>query len=292
MLWNQLATLNSDSSQAAKGNGVSFDATTLTFSANRHHFDPLLLALASRELASNALEKLRNSDDPTALEEYFHGYRVGSETILRDVPRVVLLELGGRAALVTQQCVVESFPEPERIRRHWLFRLCLDWPLRVFDAVARFLRDSPGAGKPFVVASGAYLALAVIVNALWFRTLYAEDGLLRQVALLLFVVGPLVCGLVSWLLVRPFRSASPSRGGSTRFFVELAIVALTLYATLVLLDADSSAACSEAPFSSLGEHCDLALRGLVLLLPVAVGMVLGTLGRTHGRKKRRRDRRP
>jgi hypothetical protein len=295
MRWNQLATTNGgrQSSIEANAAGVGFDARTLTFTANERHFDPLLLALASRELAAKALEKLRQADDPTALVEYFRSYRVGSETITNDIPRVVLLELGGRAALVSQHCLVESYSEPETIRRSWLFRLCLDWPLRVLDAAGRFLRDAPGARKPFVVVSSAYLVLAVVVNALWAKALYAEDGLQRQVALLLFIVGPLVFAATSWFLVRPFRSTRPKRSGSAfSFVVELVIVGLTLVATTMLLDADISAPCAEPPLDGLEEHCSVALRGLMLLLPIAVGMFLGARRRAKTRAKRRRDRRP
>jgi patatin-related protein len=251
--------------------------------------DPLLRELASRELAQKALRKLRKRDDPTALEEYFRSYRVGSETIVDDIPRVVLLELGGRAALVAQQCLVESFPRPEVVRTHWLFRVCLDWPLRIFDATARFLRYAPGARKPFVVASVAYVALAVVVNALWFKALYVEDGMQRQVALLLFVVGPIVCGLFSWLMIRPFRSPRPSGfGARAGLLVALVVVGLALVATSRLLDADLSPYCGAPPLSALGEHCAVVTRGIVLLLPLGVGALLGGFWRSRERATRRR----
>jgi hypothetical protein len=287
MQWNQLATENGDAqaARAADDADVNFDARTLTFTANRQHFDPLLLALASRELAQKALRKLRKRDDPTALEEYFRSYRVGSETIVDDIPRVVLLELGGRAALVAQQCLVDSFPRPEGVRGNWLFRVCLDWPLRVFDATARFLRYAPGARKPFVVSSIAYVALGVVVNALWFKALYVEDGMQRQVALLLFVVGPIVFGLLSWLMIRPFRSPRPSGfGTSAGWLVALVVVGVALVATSWLLDADLSPYCSTAPLTAFGEHCSAVTRALVLLLPLAVGVLLGALGKGGARK--------
>jgi hypothetical protein len=282
MQWNQLATRGGEvraaSSEPGRNSNVSFDATTLTFEANRRHFDPLLLALASRGLATQALAKFRKRDDSSALEEYFRGYRVGSETVADHVPRVVLLELAGRAALVAQNCLVESFPRPEVVRRHWLFRVCLDWPLRVFDAVGRFLRYAPGARKPFVVASMLYVALALVVNALWLKTLYAQDGVQRQVALLLFVICPAVCGLFSWLLIRPFRSARPSGLGSwLAGLFALGLVVSAILGTLALLDADLSPVCSSAPLSTLGARCGPIVRGVILIVPIAVGMLLGTL---------------
>jgi hypothetical protein len=287
MEWNQLATSNGKfvAPSGDEDTAVGFDARTFTFTANRQHFDPLLLALASRELSANALQKLDQGDDPTALEEYFRGYRVGSETITRGVPRVVLLELAGRAALVAQNCLVESLPEPEGVRRHWLFRLCLDWPLRVFDATARFLRHAPGARKPFVVASIFYIALAVVVNALWLKALYAVDGVQRQIALLLFVVGPLVCGLFSWLLVSPFRSARGEGSRASGWLFDLVVLTSSLTVTSKLLDADLEKPCSNAPFSAFGGECGTVVRALVLLVPVATGLVLGS----RRRKARRRE---
>ena len=294
--WNQLAS--SGDVASARGadvdaDAVSFDAKTLTFTANRRHFDPLLVALASRELAARALDELRSSDDPRVLEEYFRGYRVGVETVADDVPRVVLLELAGRAALVAESCLVESFPQPEAVRGHWLFRFCIDWPLRVFDATARFLRYAPGARKPFVVASVAYIALAIAVNALWLRTLYAEDGVQRQVALLLFVIGPVACGTFSWLLIRPFRSPRPGRAGVNAVrLVRLAVIVATVVATAKLLDGDPASLCASAPFDFFGERCAEVLRYVILLLPVAVGMFLGFLDRGGERRKRRTPARP
>jgi patatin-related protein len=292
MQWNQLATVSGDvravSNEAAGSGGVSFDATTFTFTANRRHFDPLLLALASRELATKALAKFRKRDDSSALEEYFRGYGVGSETVMDHVPRVVLLELGSRAALVLQNCLVESLPRPAEVRRHWLFRLFLDWPLRVHDAVARFLRYAPGARKPFVVATIAYVALALVVNVLWVKALYGDDGLQRQVAILLFVIGPAVCVLFSWLLIRPFRSARPSELGSRLgWLVALVVVASSIVGTLALLDADLVPVCSSAPLSALGERCSRVARGVILVVPVVAGVLLGALSARSARSARR-----
>jgi hypothetical protein len=158
----------------------------------------------------------------------------------------------------------------------------------VFDAFGRFLRYAPGARKPFVVASSAYVALALVVNALWLKTLYAEDGVQRQVALLLFVIGPAVCALFSWLLIRPFRSTRPAGSGLGWLF-SLGIIVLSVLGTLALLDADRSTVCSSAPLSALGEHCGPIARGLILLVPIAVGVLLGSF-RTPGRTKRDRAR--
>jgi hypothetical protein len=291
MQWNQLATApgaaREASSETEAGASVGFDATTLTFTTNRRHFDPLLLALASRELATKALAQFRKLDDSSALEDYFCTYRVGSETITDHVPRVVLLELASRTALVAQNCLVESLPRPAEVRRHWLFRLFLDWPLRVHDALARFLRYTPGARKPFVVASVAYVALALVVNALWLKTLYTQDGVQRQVAILLFVVGPAVCALFSWLLIRPFRSRSSKLGSGIGWLVTLGVIALSVAGTLRLLDADLSPVCSSAPLSALGEHCDRLARGMILVVPIVVGMVLGALNARSAGSARR-----
>ncbi|HEX6273798.1 MAG TPA: DUF3376 domain-containing protein, partial [Polyangiaceae bacterium] len=61
MQWNQLAT----KSAGVGAEDVHFDARTLAWRSNRGNFDPLLLALCSRELATKALETLRSYDDPS-----------------------------------------------------------------------------------------------------------------------------------------------------------------------------------------------------------------------------------
>jgi hypothetical protein len=289
MHWNQIATSGAKvlaPLPIQSSAPVFFDAGTQTFQSSRASFDPLVLALASKELATEALNRLRNRDDPLALETFFRTYRVGSETF-EDLPRIVLLELGARAALVAQNCLVDSFPRPAGIRQHWLFRLCLDWPLRVFDATARFLRYAPGARRPFVMATIAYVALAVVVNALWMRSLYVQDGLQRQIALLLFVIGPFVFAVSSWLLVRPFRSPrATALGTSIGAILGLSAIAATLWVTLRLFATDLAPICASSPFSGLGEHCAPVLRGAILLLPLVVGFVVGAFARAGAPQKR------
>jgi hypothetical protein len=101
------------------------------------------------------------------------------------------------------------------------------------------------------------------------------------------VVGPIVCGLVSWLMIRPFRSPRPSRfGSSAGWIVALVVVGVALVATSRLLDADLSPYCSSGPLSVFGEHCGAVTRGIVLLLPLAVGVLLGVFARTSERSRR------
>jgi hypothetical protein len=201
-----------------------------------------------------------------------------------------LLELGGRAALVAQDCLVESFPQPDSVREQWLYRVCIAWPLRVFDATARFLRHAPGARKTFVVGSIAYVVLAMVVNTFWLKALYANDGVQREVALVLFVIGPIVSGTFSWLLVRPFRSRPP-RLGIVRL-LRFAAVVLAVGATAKLLDADHSTLCASAPFELIGQHCSTVVRSAILLLPIAVGMFLGAFVRGGPPRTEREPRRP
>jgi hypothetical protein len=94
-------------------------------------------------------------------------------------------------------------------------------------------------------------------------------------------------------LIRPFRSTSRRRSGSgILFFVEILVVGLTLLATSMLLDTDVFSLCDEEPFSALGEHCGATVRGVILLIPIAIGMILGARWRAKKRSRRRRDQRP
>ena len=66
------------------------------------------------------------------------------------------------------------------------------------DELERTFREAPERARAFVVATGVYLAIAVVVNTIWMRTLYENDGLQRVVALFLFVVLPMYTQLVAW----------------------------------------------------------------------------------------------
>jgi hypothetical protein len=114
----------------------------------------------------------------TRLGRFFQqSYSVGSESLMRDIPTLVLLEILAKILLVARTCVLGLFgTEAPRIRRSPLFMFCIDWPLRVFYALVGLSRRSPGLGLGLFLGLGAVSLLAILVGFFWWEFLIRTQG--------------------------------------------------------------------------------------------------------------------
>lgn len=212
LTWNQIKTDpqsrasgeprqagESDSSASA----AKFWPTAWEFRPTSTFFNPSLLNLAAGKLAGNALEEL----SPEALKEFFQTeYSVGTETASSAMPRIVLMNLGARAVALTEGALASSAgKEGETLRKKWLYQAIVSRPVHVLVSLTAFLQSSPHYVRAFVAGSFLYGALAVTANLLWFKALYASDGLARGVAIWIFGILPGTSLLLAWLLWRAGR---------------------------------------------------------------------------------------
>lgn len=133
-------------------------------------------------------------------------YTVGAEALLRDVPLLVLLEILSVSLLVLRNCVLEIFGDRgARVKSHPLYLLAVDYPLRAFYLLVRFLRRAPRWEKQvFVVLAG----LSVLLLALsWFRrsAMIMPEGKFDALSFAFFVCAP---ALVLYSLFFYFRRES------------------------------------------------------------------------------------
>ncbi|HTP97328.1 MAG TPA: patatin-like protein [Burkholderiales bacterium] len=104
-------------------------------------FDPTTHALAAAALSEQAWTPLR---DPAKLKNFFEkDYRVGRETVARDIPKWVMLEIVLRALLIARNCVVYAMPEKWRdpVRKSGIYR-ALSAGLWLLYGLATTLRSS------------------------------------------------------------------------------------------------------------------------------------------------------
>src|SRR5438876_818152 len=96
----------------------------------------------SSVLQKNPISKRRpNSPDPayTRLGQFFStNYRVGTETIVDEIPKLVLLEMFSKASLVLKNCVLGSLrPEVRaQVESNVVFRWLFDIPPRILLAIS------------------------------------------------------------------------------------------------------------------------------------------------------------
>jgi hypothetical protein len=179
---------------------VRFWAEAWQFKTSPFFSDAALIELASRKLAQEALAEMT----PSQLVEYFrHSYVVGSETAFVAIPRTVLADLGARGIVIAEHALVGGGKFGTALRENGLYRLIVHWPLRLIAAFTAFLRRSPHSRRAFIVGAALYLVLALVTNLFWWSELYAQSGAPFTVAVVAFVMLPLVAFLVAWVLWRP-----------------------------------------------------------------------------------------
>jgi hypothetical protein len=87
----------------------------------RGYFDRTVTPFAVKELAETPVKALL--DDPSQIDDYFRNtYQVGSETLAKDIPVVVLEDLAARAGLVIRD-ILNSPPTGDIVRKTTTFRI-------------------------------------------------------------------------------------------------------------------------------------------------------------------------
>jgi patatin-related protein len=185
-----------------------YDAHRGGFSSAGTRIDPMVMTFAAEHYASQGLRDLeegRQSPEPayTKAGQFFTtSYRVGSETIIDDIPKLVLLELFCRSLLVLKNCVLGSLPDRarKRVEGNSLFRALFDIPPRIVLAISRSLREDSSisiAVKSALTVLG--LAAFLVGVNYWDKLIYpkATGFELKWFASLIIV--PVIGLYVLWL---------------------------------------------------------------------------------------------
>ncbi len=263
----------------------TFDPETRAFDME---LDDLAVAAAARQFANNALV---GKQDPAELKELYRAYRVGAENIADNIPRTVLLEIVAQTLLVVRNCVLNSFGEDraEAVRGSRIYKLFVDWPLRVFHALAVRMRKRPGQSGILLVLLG-YFLVGLLANVVTYpKAIGDANGWRGSLGTVLFVALPLVC--LVFLLALLSGSEHGRRGpgaalaAATRMVLK--VVGLAVGAAAVLAPIYFASVYAEplvrgwltpalcAADAPPGDACTHAARVLVLLVALGVGCVVG-----------------
>lgn len=145
-----------------------------TFQPTRGFVDPAVASLAADQYARASIAALtpaRSVDEPleSPMGVFFRQrYNVGAETVLSGLPWMVLLEIFARASLVLRNCVLAALPGGlgEKIRKHLLFRLGFDYPLRFVYWTVQFARQQPSV--LLVLHASVFTLFITLIAVAWF----------------------------------------------------------------------------------------------------------------------------
>jgi hypothetical protein len=181
----------------------------------RSFLDPFLTVwvgnvVANASVALHPNDPNATSPSRTQLGRFFtSSYRVGTEQVTTGIPNLVLLEILGRALLVTLNCVLGFFGEKAvSIRRNPLFIFGLSLPLRAFYGTIWLLRRAPSLGT-FVLSVYVIGGLAILTVIAYLLGMFSWIPPVGWGVFFVTIVGLLV--VLTWLLI--WRN-SQMRGGS------------------------------------------------------------------------------
>ena len=208
MRWNQLRVRRPNGDGAAKVPGFDPSADAF-FETGEGTLDALVGTVAAADLAQQTVERIRTAPTPTTgtrpkdtpLGDFFlHKYAVGSESLTKDVPLVVLLDLLSTALLVVRNCLVAVFADPAAVRRTALYRF-VSLVLWSFDGMVSLLKRGASNVVAVLVALLLLAASALFVGINWWQPIVKSSDGLHVRWLMAMIVVPVVVLLGElWLL--------------------------------------------------------------------------------------------
>jgi hypothetical protein len=132
----------------------------------------------------------------TTMGKFFHDkYKVGAESLSRDVPTLVLLQIIATAMLVLRNCLLGVFDPSaiRRVKRNPLYRYGLDAPLRAFHSMVLLARGAPEAVFTAFLGVMVLCVLALIVGVIWWDGIvqHPADGF-QPIGFIIFIAAPVL----------------------------------------------------------------------------------------------------
>jgi len=155
------------------------------FKAASSRVDPLVMTAAAEYYGAAGFKHLEEgpeSPEPayTKFGEFFRtSYRVGSETIIDHIPKIVLLELFCRALLVLKNCFLTSLDPASRgrVEGNVVFRWLFDIPPRILLAISIAIREDSSVKLALKSGFTALAMAAVTIGVVyWNPLIYNPTG--------------------------------------------------------------------------------------------------------------------
>jgi patatin-related protein len=177
---------------------VRVDPGTTTFLPGSGSLDRLVVTVAAEQQARRALDHIEapppGSPPGSSLGRFFRErYRVGQESLLNDVPHLVLLEILATALLVLRNCVLTLLGKRAgAVAAHPLYRFGLDYPLRAFRGMVLLLRRAPERAGSVLAGTGVLAAVLLAIGVTWRKEILFAGGDLSYTWFGVFILAPLV----------------------------------------------------------------------------------------------------
>jgi len=186
-----------------------YDAVRSGFVHGDARTDPLVMTVASRHYARYGLAFLTETDKSSAPEPlqtklgaFFRcDYRVGTETILNHIPKIILVELFCRAMLVLKNCFLGSLngEARERIENNFILRFVFDIPPRILIAISKSLREDSAVTVALKTAVTVLAAAAFVVGVIFWDPLIYSAGTFAMRWFIGLLVLPPIALCLMWL---------------------------------------------------------------------------------------------
>jgi len=170
-----------------------------TFQPPQGQIDRLLASTFAALTMNNAMNSFSlGSGNPTSpmdtrLGQFFRqSYRVGSETLSRDVPPLILMEIIMTVLMVVRNCIFNVLGKKgDRIRRHPLYRFGIDYPMRIMHSLVLVVQRYPGWRSTLFFVCGIVSILALLVGIIWHAELIGYGKTFSMTAFVIFILAPL-----------------------------------------------------------------------------------------------------
>ncbi|HKP71761.1 MAG TPA: DUF3376 domain-containing protein, partial [Pyrinomonadaceae bacterium] len=182
--WRKVAANVSDylARLANFGEDGATAADAFSFSPAKGDLDPFFAVVAAAGQTEKWMETYRKPEPvvrkpaDTKLGKFFREeYNIGSETLTKDMPTIVLLEILSVSLLVLRNCVLDIFGERAAgIKRHPLYVALVEIPLRSFNGIIMFWRRAPRTRKSIVTGLIVLSILTLVVGITW------RDGIIFE----------------------------------------------------------------------------------------------------------------
>ena len=104
----------------------------------------------------------------------------------------MLLRVLTSAMLVTRNWLTGAIPGGDKLKKHPLYRLLLDYPLRFAHALTGYLSQVPAASRVVLPGMLAICVAALAIGLKWFDPIVQQNGELHLIAFGLFLLFPAV----------------------------------------------------------------------------------------------------
>jgi patatin-related protein len=246
--WNQYAPPEKPVEGRTTVQQMEKIALERSFIAGTDHLDPGVISAVTEGISRSVVDKLK-TDPKSTLEFFTQRYAIGRET-LANIPPTILFDYAARALVLARNALLASLRprDADRVEGSPVYQIFLAWPLRANAALAATLRRSPASTSAFIVGAVVYIALSLVVIALWWSKVIVDEHKLSVPGGVLFLGIPLA-------LVVALRAIVASADGSHRFvrwlrsfgWVLGLVVCLLLFpAAFTLLNVSSKAYCEAA----------------------------------------------